>query len=127
MEFQAGLRVVNVNDYILIKEVDAIALNYGYSKAINNQLDTPRTVLFMGVGFAATQLFIARFTATGYEIKSCHKSLEVSSSKMDELYMQIAMNDYMEEENESEVSKKYYPTFYEVAMKAKKHTCYPSM
>ena len=118
--------MVNINDYILITEADAIALNYGYYKAINHQFDTPKTVLFMGVGFMGAQLFIARFTAEGYEIKSYHSSMEVSSNKMDELYMKAAIEDYLENEDESEVSKEHYPKFYEVAMKAKKHNCYPS-
>ena len=119
--------MVNINDYILITEADAIALNYGYYKAINHQFATPKTVLFMGVGFMGAQLFIARFTANGYEIKSRRSSMKVSSSKMDELYMKAAIEDYLgSDEGESEVGKEHYPKFYEVAMKAKKHTCYPS-
>ena len=119
--------MVNITDYIIITEVDSIALNYGYYKAINHQLDTPKTVLFMGVGFSHSQLFIVRFTAEGYEIKSYHSSSEVNSSKIDELYMKAAMEEYIEQEGESEVGVEHYPKFYEVAMKAKKQTCYPSM
>ena len=54
-DFQAGLNAVNVSDYILIDEVDAVAVDYGYYRSLYNEFEKPVTVLFVGVGFSAAQ------------------------------------------------------------------------
>ena len=47
-DFQAGLAISGVKEYILIKEADAIAVEYGYERNLNNEFENPVTVLFVG-------------------------------------------------------------------------------
>ena len=63
MELQAGLKITGINDYLFITEPEAIAVEYGYYKNLNKEFDTqPLTVLFVGVGFAAAQVFAVTYT-----------------------------------------------------------------
>ena len=62
-ELQAGLKITGINDYLFITEPEAIAVEYGYYKNLNKEFDTqPLTVLFVGVGFAAAQVFAVTYT-----------------------------------------------------------------
>ena len=63
MEFQGGLKAVNVDQYILISETDAAAISFGYFRDLNHEFDTaPTVVMFVGVGFVEAQVFVVRFS-----------------------------------------------------------------
>lgn len=65
-DFQAGLAISGVKEYILIKEADAIAVEYGYERNLNNEFENPVTVLFVGVGFASSQAFVVQYTKVNF-------------------------------------------------------------
>ena len=55
-----------MREYILIKEADAIAVEYGYESNLRNAFEKPLIVLFVGVGFASSQAFVVRYTKVGF-------------------------------------------------------------
>lgn len=67
------MNVADIHHYILISEVDAVAVEYGYFKNLHHEFDeTPLTALFVGVGFSEAQAFIIHYTKviTDYD---CHE------------------------------------------------------
>lgn len=58
--------VSQITDYVLIREADAIAIEYGYMKNLHNEFETPVTVLFVGVGFSEAQAFVVEYSKVGY-------------------------------------------------------------
>lgn len=64
-EFEVGLHVSQITDYVLIRETDAIAIEYGYMKNLHNEFETPVTVLFVGVGFSESQAFVVEYSKVG--------------------------------------------------------------
>ena len=93
-DFQAGLNAVNVSDYILIDEVDAVAVDYGYYRSLYNEFEKPVTVLFMGVGFSAAQAYAVEFSKDSYRILHYASSDRVSSSHVDALLFDLLCEAY---------------------------------
>lgn len=55
--------MAGITEYILIGEPEAVALEYGYYMNLSHQFDEkPMTVLFIGVGYAASQAFVVQYT-----------------------------------------------------------------
>ena len=68
-DFQAGLCVAQVDNYILIREVDSMAVDYCYYKSLYHEFDDhPIVVLFIGVGFGESQAYAIEFTKDSYNI-----------------------------------------------------------
>ena len=68
VDFLSGLEVMQVKDYILLYESDAIALNYGYFPNLRNEFSSrPVYILFVGVGFIESQAFVIRYTKVGFQ------------------------------------------------------------
>lgn len=54
--------VSQITDYVLIREADAIAVEYGYMRNLHNEFEIPVTVLFVGVGFSEAQAFVVEYS-----------------------------------------------------------------
>ncbi|OAO18163.1 hypothetical protein AV274_0103 [Blastocystis sp. ATCC 50177/Nand II] len=100
-ELQAGLKITGINDYLFITEPEAIAVEYGYYKNLNKEFDTqPLTVLFVGVGFAAAQVFAVTYTQDHFNILHYASSSEVSSGLVDSAFFQHIWEQYEEAKDE---------------------------
>ena len=102
----------------MIREIDSIAIEYAFYKSINKEFDKePRVVLFVGVGFAASQAYVVRFSKDSYEILSHEVSQDVSSSDVDAIIYDLVRKAYEQEcdpENDPEfdnISNVYFRLF----------------
>ena len=90
--------MAKVNNYILVREIDSIAVEYAFYRSINREFDKePRVVLFVGVGFAASQAYIVRFSKDCYEILGQAFSYDVSSSDVDSIISDLMYKVYNDE------------------------------
>lgn len=107
------MQVAGIAEYTLIYEPDAVAIEYGYYKNLSKEFDAkPLTVLFVGVGFAASQAFIVQYTKvktpmgcnTQDHFKILHyaSSQEVSSSKIDSILFDLTLQSYEDQKNPSD-------------------------
>ena len=95
---------MNVTDYILIDEVDAVAVDYGYYKSLYKEFSTPVTVLFVGVGFSAAQAYAIEFSNDSYRILHYASSEKVSSSRVDAIIFDLLCKAYEEDADEESPS-----------------------
>ena len=102
-DFQAGLSVGQVDNYILIKEVDSMAVDYSYYKSLYHEFDTkPIVVLFIGVGFGESQAYAIEFSKDAYHVMSYAHTNQVCSSKVDTLLYELFYDTYDENRDEDD-------------------------
>ena len=93
--------MAKVESYVLIREIDSIAIEYAFYRSINKEFDKEsRVVLFVGVGFAAAQAYVVRFGKDRYEILSQAFSQDVSSSDVDSIVYDLMCEEYNNERDE---------------------------
>ena len=82
VDFLGGLQVMKVQNYVLLYEPDAIALNYGYFPNLRNEFSAkPTYILFVGVGFIESQAFVIRYTEVGFD-SSLHRAERVRHAQL---------------------------------------------
>ena len=102
-DFQAGLCVAQVDNYILIREVDSMAVDYCYYKSLYHEFDDhPIVVLFIGVGFGESQAYAIEFTKDSYNILSFAHTNNVCSSMVDALMYEVFYEAYDENRDEDD-------------------------
>ncbi|KAK8810907.1 hypothetical protein WA556_003990 [Blastocystis sp. ATCC 50177/Nand II] len=102
-DFKAGLVVSGITEYILIQEPDAVAVEYGYYLNLSHQFDEkPMTVLFVGVGYSASQAFVVQYTKDHFKILHYASSLEVSSSKIDSILLDLVIQSYDDQKGDGD-------------------------
>lgn len=92
--FQLGLKIAGIEEYILIHNIDSIALAYSYFKSLHKEFSSPRTVLFVGMDFLAVEACVIRFSNDSYEILSYESSNEVGAQNIDSLIFQEVEKNY---------------------------------
>lgn len=93
-----GLTVSKVENYILIREIDSVAVDYAFYRSINHAFDSkPSSVLFLSVGFDASQAYIIEFSKDSYRIVSEVSSREVNSSQVDACVSELMFQSYEEQ------------------------------
>ena len=81
----------------MIREVDSVAVDYGFYKDIYHEFDSnPRVVLFVGIGYSEAQSFAVRFSKGHYDILAYTHSNQVSSSQVDTILFDMLLYAYDE-------------------------------
>ena len=81
----------------MIREVDSVAVDYGFYKDIYHEFDSnPRVVLFVGVGYDEAQSFAVQFSKGHYDILAYVHSNQVSSSQVDAILFDMLLDAYDE-------------------------------
>lgn len=102
-DFQAGLCVGQVENYILIKEMDSVAIDYSYYKSLYHEFDDHSlVVLFIGVGFSESQAYAIEFSENAYKVLSYTHTNKVCSSMVDALMYEIFYETYEMDRDEDD-------------------------
>ena len=89
--------MASVSEYIMIREIDSVAVDYGFYKDIYHEFDSnPSVVLFVGVGYSEAQSFAVQFTKGHYDILAYTHSNQVSSSRVDAILFDMLLDAYDE-------------------------------
>ena len=110
--YQAGLCIANVNNYILIRDTESIAVAYSYYESLRHRFTVPKVVLFVGIGFYEAEAFVVRFSNDSFDILAYEHTSKVGAQLVDALILREVERNYSELKDESFPDWKDIPSVY---------------